>query len=252
MTPTRFPTQSLLNRLAALSMILAAASVVWLVAAVHPRFRPDVANTGPRVSRREPPRHTVPKEPISLVGAALRGTLDAKVGAIVFSDFQCPFCAKFAKEAFPEIARSHIDSGRAFVAFRHLPLEGIHPLARSAAEAAECARRQGLFWDVHDRLFAAPSPLTPSSIAELSTIGALDKEQFLRCQAEDASDAIARDVAEARAIGISGTPTFLFGSLNSQGELVISRLEAGALPPERFATILDEVIESSKGSIGSK
>jgi protein-disulfide isomerase len=44
-------------------------------------------------------------------------------------------------------------AGRVRFAFRHFPLEGVHPHALLAAEAAECAGGQGKFWQMHDLLF---------------------------------------------------------------------------------------------------
>lgn len=84
------------------------------------------------------------------------GPPDAPVRMVVFSDFQCPFCAA----AVEEIDRlSHESDGRITVVFRHFPIESIHPHAFAAAVAAECAGEQGRFRAYHDALL----PRSPGS-----------------------------------------------------------------------------------------
>jgi len=64
---------------------------------------------------------------------------------VEFSDFQCPFCGRHARDTFPAIKDDIVETGQArYIAF-HFPLDGIHPHALKAAEAAECAGRQGRF-----------------------------------------------------------------------------------------------------------
>jgi protein-disulfide isomerase len=53
----------------------------------------------------------VPSEPVSIAGAQLRGRGDAKAVMIVYSDFQCPFCRRFAREVLPEIERRYVATG---------------------------------------------------------------------------------------------------------------------------------------------
>jgi Thioredoxin len=81
---------------------------------------------------REPP---LPPNPVSIAGASLTGSGAAQAVLIQFFDFQCPFCAKFARETWPTLRKTYVDSGKVQLAIRHLPLEAIHPLAFRAAEA---------------------------------------------------------------------------------------------------------------------
>lgn len=126
--------------------------------------------------------------------------------------------------------------------FRHFPLEMIHPSAMRAAEAAECGKRQGKFWEIHDALFARPEKLTPRHIDALRSVDSLDAASFDRCLKEGASQSVRQDLSDARALGISGTPTFLFGVRNDAGALRVMRRESGAIPFETVASILDEMI----------
>lgn len=76
----------------------------------------------------------------------------APVELIEYSDFQCPFCRRFFEETYPEIKKQYIDTGKVKFVYRHFPLD-FHPAAQKSAEAAECAREQGKFWEMHDAIF---------------------------------------------------------------------------------------------------
>lgn len=83
----------------------------------------------------------IPSLPVSLEGAAIKGNASAPIALIEFSDFQCPYCAAFARETLPQLEAMYVGSGKVLVAFRHLPLPTIHPFSRAAAEAAVCNRQ---------------------------------------------------------------------------------------------------------------
>ena len=79
-----------------------------------------------------------------------RGPADAKIKMVEFSDFQCPACR------YAELPLHQIDvlyGGKIRFIFKHYPLR-MHEWAKPAAVAAECAGRQGKFWEYHDRLYA--------------------------------------------------------------------------------------------------
>src|SRR3989344_1987839 len=81
------------------------------------------------------------------------GSADAPVTIVEFSDFQCPYCAKFYFETFGQVYEKYIKSGKVRFAYRHFPLS-FHENAQKAAEASECAREQNKFWEYADKLFA--------------------------------------------------------------------------------------------------
>ena len=74
------------------------------------------------------------------------GAPEAPLTLIEFSDYQCPFCRRFAETTLPLLKRDYIETGKLRYVFRDFPLDRLHPQARKAAEAAHCAGDQGQYW----------------------------------------------------------------------------------------------------------
>ncbi len=90
-----------------------------------------------------------PRE-VSVGTSSIRGKTGASVTVIEFSDFQCPFCSRVN----PTVKKVLSDYGdKITFVYKHFPLVSIHPRAQISAEAAECAKDQGKFWEFHDQLF---------------------------------------------------------------------------------------------------
>lgn len=177
----------------------------------------------------------------NMAGDFYRGNLDAKVVVIEFSDFQCPFCRKHTLETQPTLDEKFVDTGDVMWVFKHFPLT-IHPQAPAAGAAAECAAEQGKFWPMHDRLFntieewsvSDPSPVFTDLAEQLE----LDVEAFSAClSGEEAAKRVQEDL-EAGTPFVRGTPTFIV-LYNGQGSII-----PGALPADRFTSILQEVLDS--------
>lgn len=92
---------------------------------------------------------------VEVGNSAVKGDANAKITLVEFSDFQCPFCARFYSETLSQIQKEYIDTGKVRLVYKHFPLISIHPDAQKAAEAAECAGEQGKFWEMHDSMFNA-------------------------------------------------------------------------------------------------
>ena len=144
----------------------------------------------------------------------------SEVVLIEFTDYECPFCGRHAREVEPDLRDVVIDSRQLRHAIFNFPLE-MHPRARPAAAAAECAGRQGRFWEMHDRLFAEDKKLSMDDFLNSGEDIGLDVNAFSRCLMSDAHLQITSDVAEARRLGVSATPTFFVGRIASDGSGVV-------------------------------
>ncbi len=140
---------------------------------------------------------------------ATLGDPNAPVTLIEFSDYQCPFCKKFTTEIFPTIKEAYIDTGKVRFVFRDFPLE-IHDLAKEAALAARCAGEQGQYFAYHDILFENSEEISTENLKAWAAELGLDTDLFSTClnDPEQMKD-LETDIAEAKELGVSGTPSFL-------------------------------------------
>ena len=170
------------------------------------------------------------------------GNPDAEITIIEFSDFQCPFCARFHIQTLPTIMEEYIEKGDVKLVFRDFPLQSIHPNAVPASVAAECANEQGKFKQMHDILFEKQNEWS-----NLETVYAIDlfnqyseqinleQEQFTSClSTAKYVKEIQNDLNDGRAYGITGTPGFFIGNQ----EIGFVELK-GAQPFESFKKVID-------------
>lgn len=156
------------------------------------------------------------------------GPPNARVAVFEFSDFDCPFCAKWAREVAPTVKDKLLAERTVLWVFKHLPLLDIHPEAERWAHVAACAHGLGVFSEAYAFLFSGLErrleSFTPQWPAGASTSG------FTRCVSGPVSQAVRRDVAEAEAIGINRTPSFVVASRTSASKrFVVQRVLPGAV-----------------------
>ena len=133
-----------------------------------------------------------------------------EVELIEYSDFQCPFCARFFTDTLPQIKANYIETGKVKFVYKHFPLDSIHPQATPAALAAECAKEQGKFWEYHNALFANQALLGDSNYKKWASDLGLDTEQFNDCyDTQKYLTQVRNDLQEGSSAGIRGTPGFL-------------------------------------------
>jgi protein-disulfide isomerase len=133
------------------------------------------------------------------------GPATAPVTVVEFGDFECPVC----KESLPilQSLRNLYPEQVRFV-YRDFPIAA-HPQARAAAEAAQCAHEQGQFWAYHDALYTKAPDLQPSDYLKLAESLKINTGEFAACLgSQRPKAAVAKDLAVARRLGLSGTPTF--------------------------------------------
>jgi len=172
-------------------------------------------------------------------GEPARGSDKAPVTLMEFSDFQCGFCRKFWQTTLPQLDKKYFQTAKVRFVYRHTAILSQSSVA--AAEASECAGEQGLFWPLHDRLFARQRALsgeeTPASIAQ--GLEGLQRGPFERClSSERARARVTEDQRLAERFGARGTPTFF----------VNGRVLVGAQPLERFVEAVERERSAAQAS----
>ena len=169
----------------------------------------------------------------------IAGSPDASITVYEFSDFQCPFCARAANGAIADFKRSsYFSDGEVNLIYKHLPLNSIHPYAQKAGEAAECANRQGSFWEYHDALFANQGALDVDSLKSYAAQVGLNTGDFNSCLDNgDASSEVSKETAQGQSVGARGTPFFVVVN-NDNGK---STTVSGAVPWTNFEAAINAV-----------
>lgn len=161
-----------------------------------------------------------------------KGDANVPVTIVEFSDYQCPFCAKFWRETLSQIEETFIDTGIARLVYKDFPLN-IHPEAPKAAEAARCVGAQlgdeGYF-EMHDLLFAGQAELSLGNYKEWArSIDGVDGNKFDEClDSGEFTEAVLDDFAYGQSLGVQGTPAFFIN-----GKLI-----SGAQPYEVFEQLI--------------
>jgi protein-disulfide isomerase len=157
----------------------------------------------------------------------LRGDLSRPIHLVEFGDYQCPYCG----QAEPVIrALQQTFGDQLCFAFRNFPIVGSHPHAEIAAEAAEAAGAQGLFWEMHDLLFENQHALDEPHLHRYARQLRLDMGQFaadLRTHRFLAE--IRADLHSGAISGVAGTPTFFINGLRHDGAHDFDTLHAALL-----------------------
>ena len=162
-----------------------------------------------------------------------RGSDAAPVTILEFSDFQCPFC-KRAQDTLEQVMREFPDRVR--IVFKDFPLD-FHPGARPAALAARCAGAGGRFWEYHDLLFVAQPDFSREQLVGYAQRLGLDRAAFAAClDSRRFAASVDADIAEGRARGVRGTPTFFING----------RRLVGAHPIEAFREAVRDALDEAR------
>jgi protein-disulfide isomerase len=156
------------------------------------------------------------------------GKADAPVTLVEYSDFQCPFCLR-VMPTLKQLRAKYGDKIR--VVWKDFPLTQIHPQAFVAAQAGNCAREQGKFWELHDKMFGNQSALQPDALKKYAADAGLDAAKFNQCLDSSKYEARVQDALSAGGrLGITSTPTVF----------VNGRIVSGAQPIEVFQSVIDD------------
>ena len=172
-----------------------------------------------------------------------KGAAESDVVVFEIADFQCPYCANFARTVAPEVDAKYVETGRVQWVFVNMPLH-THPIAWHAAEAALCAGVAGdRFWEMHHRLFeeqqAWGRAADPGArFTEYARSLGVPMAAYEACVDQDqVASLILQDVGSAVSARVDGTPTFIV----MKGQRVVERL-VGVHALEEWSRILDEAL----------
>lgn len=148
---------------------------------------------------------------INTVGSPFKGAENAPVEIVVFSEFQCPYCASLVL-TLDQVLEKH--DGRVKIVFKNYPLRN-HAFSLPSAAAALAGYRQGKFWEFHDRLFENTKELSNQKIQEIAVQLGLDMARFSKdMQSPETMAVIRQDMSDATQAGVAGTPSvFINGRL---------------------------------------
>ncbi len=174
------------------------------------------------------------EEPVSQLAPVnatdhIRGLPSAPVTVITYSDFECPFCQRFAPELTKALQEFPNDVR---VVYRHFPLS-FHPNAQSAAEASECAAALGgndAFWAMHDKLFAAQNGLNRAMYLQSATAIGLDASAFASClDTAQTRGTVLSQMESGNTAQVSGTPTTFVNGTPISGAVTYEVLKQALL-----------------------
>tara|TARA_B100000686_G_scaffold249098_1_gene259039 strand:- start:993 stop:2087 length:1095 start_codon:yes stop_codon:yes gene_type:complete len=161
-----------------------------------------------------------------------------------FSDFQCPFCKRVQKTL--AMLRERYGDAVEF-GYRHFPLP-FHKQARGFAEAAECARDQGKFWEMQSLIYHQAPRMELNSLRQAAKkVGVKNLDEFRSCfKSGKYASRVLRDIKDGSRMGIQGTPTFIIGIHDYESATVTGEMFSGAVPEEKFIQTLEKYILLSK------
>ena len=181
-----------------------------------------------------------------------KGSAEALVTIVEFSDFQCPFCSRVAipymdprtqqevKPALPDVLAKY--DGKVRFVFKHFPLTGKHPDAHLASQATLAAGEQGKFWQMHDVIFQNAKAMKRADLEVYAQQIGLDMTKFKAALDTGKFKAqVDADMQLGQKVGVPGTPTFYVNGKNFNGAPTL----------EGFSTAIDAAIKDAEALIAT-
>jgi len=165
----------------------------------------------------------------------------ARVFVLEYSDFQCPFC-KRVQGTLQEVRKKY--PHKVQFGYRHFPLP-FHKEAKVFAQAVECARDQGKFWELQTWLFEnLTQTYSDGQVlkgARISGVKNIDDFKFCLKKGKY-SKRVEKDIRDGIEIGIKGTPTFVVGSFDQDSGMVSGEMFSGAVSKEKFVKTIEKYL----------
>ncbi|MFV0535611.1 MAG: DsbA family protein [Cumulibacter sp.] len=170
------------------------------------------------------------RDPDDLLGF---GDVSAPIGLVVYSDYQCGYCATWSTDTLPQVM-PYVEAGDLRLEWRDVNVFGED--SERAARASYAAAIQDEYWEYHDALYSGGAPrsdLSEESLIALADEIGLDQQQFVAdLNADDTVKQVAQNMQEGLSLGVTGTPTFILG-----GEPIV-----GNQSPDVFITAIDQML----------
>jgi protein-disulfide isomerase len=182
---------------------------------------------------------------IDVRGRPTRGNKDAKVVAVNYDDFECPFCSRMHQQIFPTIFKEYGD--RVLFIYKDFPLEEMHPWAVHAAVDANClaAQKDDAYWEYADYLHSNQRSILGGHDSENATLDKLaaiegqkynlDTAKLQACVKAQDDKAVRASMQEADTLGVTATPMMF---VNGQ------KID-GAVPPDTLRAVLDRALRDA-------
>jgi protein-disulfide isomerase len=234
------------------SILLASLIVAGSIVATSQKFIAkapavkDTAQNAPSAPEKEDTTASVSLDDDAVLGDRKK----AKVAIVEFSDYECPFCKKFHQDTFDKLVKEYVDTGKAVIAFRDFPLSFHDPIATTEAAVAECVRKEkgdkayfSFSKAIYEGTQANGKGLGDGKLDELIRKAGANPASVNACAGSDAvKQEIAKDIEDGSKAGITGTPSFIVGTLDANGNVTGERI-VGALPLDNFKTTVEKYLK---------
>jgi protein-disulfide isomerase len=226
--------------------IVSIVAVVYLI--VH--YVPAKSSTSDDSSVPAAAGETGASAKIDINGAPYKGDKNkAKVAVVEFSDFECPYCKQYADSTEGQIVSNFVDSGKIVYARRDYPLAFHDPAATTEAIAAVCVQNLGnndKYFQMAKLLFDNSAQngqgMSQDKLVSLAGQVGVNTGDFKSCvDTKKYADNVKDSISAAAKIGVTGTPSFVVGKIDSSGN-VTGELLVGAVPYADFETAINKYL----------
>ena len=189
------------------------------------------------------------EQTVGIGDSPVKGDPKAPVTLIEYSDYQCPFCARHYRDVLPTLTSEYIDTGKLKFVMRENPIESIHRNAAGASMAGLCAKDQGKYWEMHDKMFDNQNSLDVDSLKKYAAELELDTAAFDEClDSKKYFKQVNADIASGAALGVRGTPGFFLGLTDPEdsSKVNLSVYIKGAQSLDNFRAAIDDLLKSAE------
>jgi protein-disulfide isomerase len=197
-----------------------------------------------------PPAPAFAEQEVSIGLSPYKGSEDAPVTLIEYSDYQCPFCSRHYRDVMPTLVTEYVETGKLKYVMRESPIASIHPHATDASLAALCANNQGKYWEMHNIMFDNQRELSDENLKAYAADIGLNTAQFDDClDTKKYEPWVNADLKSSRDLGMSGTPGFVLGLTDPDDpdKANMTIYIKGAQPLQNFQKAIDDLLDEAAG-----